>query len=810
MNMPVLAVAFLAGDLLLQQAGVLPAVSWGWLILPLLGLLAWPWGRRRLVVPAVFAVGYLWALCLAHWQLAPGLPASLEGRDVTVVGRVIGLPRQLSYGVRFELVSDTLRDARGNRMTPPRRLRLTWHHPLQPVEAGQRWRLHVRLKRPHGFMNPGGFDYEGWLYREGVQATGYVRRAAGNRLLGETFTLDRLRQHLAASIRTSLPGGRFTGVLEALVVGARGDVPQDQWRIWLATGTNHLMAISGLHIGLVAGLVFAVAMFFWRRVPWLCLRMPAMQAAAVAGLLAATGYALLAGLSLPTQRALIMLAVVMGALLVRREIRPLQTLSLALFAVLVFDPLAVLSPGFWFSFFAVGVIFYLAGGRVRPVRGLRQWGRIQFWLTLGLLPLTLWFFQRGVLVGALANLVAVPVVSLLVVPLALIGTLALQAYAPLGHLLLWLAQGVLSALWPLLTLLAGLPFAQWHAPAAPFWALVLAVLGVAVIMAPRGLPGRWLGALLLLPLLGWQPSRPAIGNYRLTLLDVGEGLAAVVRTHGHTLVFDTGPRFSPSFDTGAAVVVPYLRNRGIRTVDALIVSHGDNDHAGGAASVIRLLSVHRVLSSAHRFVASGRARPCLAGQHWRWDGVAFEMLNPPQGLAGSRNNRACVLRVSSPAGSLLLASDIERPAEERLLAAGDTLHSDVLVVPHHGSRTSSSPAFLAAVHPRLALLSMGYRNRYHFPSREVTARYAARRIRLADTCNQGALQVDFRGGAGPRLSPGYRLQARHYWNNMSGCDLKLGADARFSSAPQQVVEKRHEGRSGKAQTGAKAQFPGGK
>jgi competence protein ComEC len=754
--------AFLLGVLLLQQFGTLPPVALVLGLLPLIPLalfLKFPWH-----LPAWLLGGFLWALWIAHQLLAQGLSPALEGQDLLLEGQVAGLPVVRERHLRFEF--DVRRARLGDRVVPfAARIRLNWYGRYPDLAPGQPWRLTVRLKAPHGFRNPGGFDYEGWLFQHRIRATGYVRARGINESVGvaQGYPVQRLRHVLRGRIQAVLVDSPVQGLLLALVIGDRGAISPAQWHWLQQTGTNHLMAISGLHIGLVAGLAFLLGQWLWRVSGRGLLWLPAPAAGAVLALLAALGYAALAGFSIPTQRALIMVAVTMLALLRRRPVTPTVTLARALLLVLLLDPLAVLAAGFWLSFAAVALIFLLLGGHLERLPRWQQALRVQLGLSLGLFPLVLGLFQRTSLVAPLANLVAVPAVGLLVVPLALLGCGLLFLWPAAGAGLLQIGAVLLEQLARGLAWLGGQSWAGWSGSASPL-ALGLAGLGLLVLLLPRGVPHRWLGGILLLPLLLPAPSRLAEGRARFTLLDVGQGLAAVVQTRHHVLVFDTGPRFGRRFDTGQAVLVPFLRQAGLRQVDMLILSHGDSDHIGGARSLRSALPIQRILGSDPARLPDWPITPCRRGQHWEWDGVRFSMLHPDADTALRRNDASCVLQVRAGPHRLLLSADIERPAERRLLRRdGPALRADILVAPHHGSKTSSSAAFIAAVDPDFVLFPVGYRNRYGFPRPAVVARYRQPGRRLLDTARSGA--IAFVLGAGALQATEYRQQARRYWHH---------------------------------------------
>jgi competence protein ComEC len=763
------AIAFLVGILILQAVPVLPARDWI-LALPvvLLALAFVP----PLRLPAWGAAGFLWALLLAPPPM--GLPEELEGVDLQVEGWIASIPDPEWRNTRFEFVVD--RAMRGEQPAPlaGQRLRLAWWNDgdaddnvaveRPALRAGDRWGFAVRLKQPRGLLNPGGFDYERWLYAKGIVATGTIRSQPPPRLLAqsERYPLDRYRQRVADSFTRLLPGNPYAGILIALAVGEEGGITPWQWDVFNRTGVGHLMSISGSHIGLIAGLVFALAWGLWSRVPALALRWPASRAAAVAALLGAGGYTLLSGLSVPAQRSFLMAAVAMAALMLQRPAAPSRILALALLVVLIFDPGAPLRVGFWLSFGAVAAILYSVSGRWRERRWLGQTVGLQLNITLAMLPPTLVFFQQFPLLSPLANLIAIPWVGCTVLPLSLLAAVL----EPLGGAAqvfpLELAALTMDGLWQILLWLDRLPGMVLYRPAPPLWTLAFALPGLALLLAPRGLPGRWLGLPLCLPLL-WPPaSAPAPGGFWFTLLDAGQGLAAVVRTRHHVLVYDTGPRLGTTLDAGRAVLAPFLRQQGATQVETLIVSHADTQHTGGVRSLRELIPVMRILTSSPEHTPIDGAEACRAGQAWEWDGVRFRVLHPPDsGYSG--DNASCVLKVEGAAGRVLLPGDIETAAETLLATThGTGLAAEILVAPHHGHRNLSTPEFLDAVRPRYVLFSTGYRNRFGYPRPETVARYQATGATLLNGSDEGALT--FRLEPGQPLEPErYRREYRHYW-----------------------------------------------
>ncbi|HLF95693.1 MAG TPA: DNA internalization-related competence protein ComEC/Rec2 [Methylococcaceae bacterium] len=761
MNAAAIALAFAGGVTLAQQYAALP--SW-----PLQALLAVSGGllfglKHRL--KGALLLGLVWACAFGAWRLHDALPGELEGRDLWLTGVVADLPERFPDGLRFAFhVEDARWEEKEARV--PRHIRLSWYDAPAAPRAGERWRLRVRLKRPHGTLNPGGFDYEGWLFAQGVRATGYVRPEGGSRLDAElaAYAGQRARQFLAERLDAALSKAAHPELIKALVMGEDSAIRPEQWEVLRRTGTTHLMVISGSHIGLLAGWVFWLTQRLCARLG--LKRRPPPLLAAWSAALAAFGYAALADFAIPARRALLMAAVALAAVGLRRTLRPLHVWAIALGAVSLHDPLATVSPGFWLSFLAVGLILFVTLGRRGQGgfwRGLWHGNRAT---ALGLIPLLVLFFQQAPLIAPLANLLAIPLLGGIAVPLALLATLAwLMGLDPHGWLLhvtdLWLAVN-----WTLLENLSALPLPEWHPPAPDLSSVALALIGALLLLAPRGIPARGMGMILLLPFLATPSPRPEAGAFRLTLLDVDQGLSAVVETASRVLVFDTGARWTPRMNMGQAVVAPFLRQAGWTEIDTLLVSHGDNDHIGGAPFLLQSFPVPRLLTSVpHRLADAGPAKHCLAGQNWEWDGVHFAMLSPATPSERDENDQSCVLRVSGAGGSVLLTGDIEALAEQRLVEVyGDRLASDALVVPHHGSATSSTPAFLHRVRPRWALIPAGYRNRYRHPSPEILRRYHERGIPTFSSAASGAIRLEFRAAGQPAAPERYRLQHRRYWN----------------------------------------------
>jgi competence protein ComEC len=762
------ALAFAAGATALQLQAALPSLAWGCLLPAAVLVLRF----KFLLIPVAFALGFLWAATCAHLRMADWLAPELEGRDLEVVGVVASLPAVSERSVRFEL--DVESAAGGERL--PRRVLVSWYrsalHEEQPavlageVHPGERWLLTLRLRRPHGNVNPRGFDYEAWLLERGIGATGYVRARGAQRRLGARSSpldrIERVRESVRERFLRSLGTTAAAGILAALAVGDQRAISSEEWRLFNRTGVTHLMSISGLHVTLVSGLAAWLVGAGWRRLPRAALRLPARKAAALAAIAAALGYTLLAGFALPAQRTFFMVAIVAAALWAGRLSSPGRTLALALGAVVIGDPWAPLAPGMWLSFGAVALIFYVASGWSAREPRVAQWGRMQWAITVGLAPAALMLFGQVSLAGPLANALAIPVISVVVTPLALLA--ALLPYAWLLDAAAWLVEWLLQFLeW-----CAALPGGVWqqHAPAP--WSVVLALTGALWLLAPRGVPWRASGIALMAPAFALPPPAPAPGAAWVTALDVGQGLAVLVRTARRTLLYDAGPTLGPLADSGERIVLPALQSAGRPRLEMMVLSHEDSDHLGGALSVLEATEVAALSSSlpaSHPLNALAAApQRCAAGTAWEWDGVRFEFLHPQSAgaVAARRNDLSCVLRIATAGGSLLLTGDIERAAEMSLVFNyGDRLRSEVLLVPHHGSRTSSGREFIAAVAPRWGVVAAGYRNRFGHPNAEVLERYRAAGTSILRTDADGAVHVAL-GPQGVTVSGERALRAR-YW-----------------------------------------------
>lgn len=733
-------VALALGLLALRFLPALPPV-WLCTLLPVIGLMLLPF---RTYPVAFFLFGLSWACLQAQWALDDRLPSRLDGETRWVEGRVVGLPQHTEAVVRFELA-----DARSRHGTVPPLMRLAWYGG-PPVKSGERWRVAVKLKRPAGLLNPHAFDYDAWLLAQRIGATGTVK---DGELLSEARWAwrDGIRQRLQA-----VDAQGRTGVLTALVLGDGSGLSRQDWQVLQDTGTVHLLVISGQHIGLLAGVVYLLIAGLARYGLWPN-RLPWLPWACGLAFAAALGYGLLAGFEVPVRRACLMIGLVLLWRLRFRHLGAWWPLLLALNGVLLLDPLASLQPGFWLSFAAVAVLIFTFSGRLGPWRWWQTWTRAQWLIAIGLGPLLLVLGLPISLSGPLVNLLAVPWISLLVLPPALLGTLLLPL-PYVGEGLLWLAGGLIDGLFRGLAWVAG-QVPAWVPTAIPLWVWGLGALGAVLLLLPRGVPLRPLGWPLLLLLIFPPRSEIPEGVADIWQLDVGQGLAILVRTRHHTLLYDAGPRFGDN-DLGERVVLPALRKLGVDGIDLMLISHAHADHAGGARAVAQGLPVKHVLGGEPAELPNEwQAAGCESGRRWTWDGVNFELWQWAH--ARESNPKSCVLQIEASGERMLLTGDIDMAAERALLESPLAIPTDWLQSPHHGSRSSSSMALLDRLRPKAVLISRGQGNSFGHPHPTVLARYQKYGMAIYDSADQGAIHLQLGRFEAPRSM---RLE-RRFWRD---------------------------------------------
>ncbi len=761
--MVVYVVFFVAGIAFLFRLPQLPAL---WLAVALLALAAVC--VRRAPVVSCFIAGFLLAALNAQTILSKQLSDEWLNREVQVTGTIVGLPDTNPQRQRFLLRAETLHEAESNSTYAANgaMLRLSWYRNPLEVRAGERWKLTVKLRAPNGFMNPGGFDYERWLFQNRIVATGYVRDSDNALHTGMRQTpmawLQQGRLWLKQRLQVATNNLQHSGLILALSIGDRSAIGQQQWQRFIDTGTNHLLAISGLHISLVGAFAGVVAAVLWRISSILKVfsRMPFIL---ICSAVSALCYAALAGFSVPTQRALLMFSTLAVLSLVARHQPRHSALALALLIVCLVNPLVVLSPGFWMSFAAVAILYVVYSFVPKDDKGIRLTTilRGHLLITIGMYPLGILFFGQMSLVAPLANFVAVPVVGMLLTPVIFIASMLAMIKPALATFLLTPVDWVLQGVDYFLSLQARWEYALVQLGVISSGVLMMSAAIAVVTLLPVLPRVRWLGSVLLIPVFWVSTKTPAHGSYSVAVLDVGQGTAVVVQTHSHTLVYDAGPAFSSTFNSGDAVILPYLQHKGIETVDRLIISHADRDHIGGAKALLAGTKVNDVLVSAPA-VELPQAVLCSPGQSWQWDNIQFQILHPQQSDTGSRNDRSCVLLISTVQGKhTLLTGDVEVRGEQQLLNRG-LPQVEVLLAPHHGSSTSSTLSFVQATRPRHVVHSAGYRNRYGFPHAEVSARYRQVQSVQYETAKSGAVSFVVADGSDTQVEE-FRRQSLRLW-----------------------------------------------
>ena len=721
---------------------------------------------RRLRVVAAGCVGFFLAAYQVHTQLADRLPPTRDGSVVELVGRIDSLVSEEPGRIRFLFA--VTEPPQGT----PSRIQLSWYRSSQLPGAGETWSLEAKLRSPRGYSNPGGFDYERWLFRQGIGATGYVRqgRKVPDGPASAAAWLLTTRDSIARTLVLLVPDGIQQDLVLALVLGHKRGLTMAQREILAVTGTSHLLAISGLHIGLVAGLVF------WLVQSTASLIRPGASRSAELlawglSLAAAFFYACLAGLALPTRRALLMLCLFAGFKVLRLPMGGWQAWCLALGTVCVLDPLAVLGQDLWLSFGAVACIgLVMRGHRISVNWRLLEWGRVQLAISVGLAPVLAAAYGQISLLAPLVNLLLVPWFGLAILPPLLLGVSGLAIWPEAAGWLINFQAGHLSLLWRGLEQLATL--GAWRLSNPGGLALFLATVGSLLFLLPPGIPGRRLGLVCWLALLFPTGSTLQRDQFELTVLDVGQGLATVIRTAGHLLVYDTGPAYSGN-STASLTLIPYLRHQGIQHIDGLISSHNDMDHVGGREDVRLAMQPRWELSGEPLPYAS----PCEAGAEWSWDGVRFQILHPRKNSGLDGNPASCVLLVHGSRGSVLLTGDIPKATEQEIVDSYPCLEVDVVVAPHHGSGTSSSVALVKATSPARVVFAAGYGNRWGFPLKSVQSRWHSVGAGGLTTGQTGAVTIRFSSPGEARFEL-ERLGSKRIWR---AWPVSSGSDVQYDS-----------------------------
>ncbi len=715
-----------------------------------------------------FLSGFVVLAIASHSVIDDRLDLGFSGKTIRIDARVSDFPKDNGVSLSFQV--KTL-----DRDDLPKRLRLSWFDaPMQP-RLGETWQFELRLRRPRGFSNPGGFDYEGWLFRQGIGATGYVVNGSKNfrRNDDPVDRISRLRQRFVARVGAQLPEDDASAVLMAVGVGARQAITREQWQRYAATGTSHLMAISGLHIGLAAGGMFFLS---WCALALVCRHSNIRDRAVVIAALAAFAYAELSGFAVPARRALLMAVFLVLAGLMRRQLSVARLLAICGLAILLSDPLAILAPGFKLSFAAVAILFWhLRNTRIPPftvdnrlaamvLNGLRRFSSAQLALFFGLFPLTALLFDRVAVVAPFVNLVALPIFNFITIPACLLGLILDGPFQPAGNFALDIAHWSIGVVLWIVRHVADLPFAHWHIARPQGLFVIVFMLASLWSLLPPGWPGRKLALVAALATILYRPAPPPQECVDLHVLDVGQGLALVLRTHRHTAVYDTGPSFRGGTDTGRLVLVPFLRSKGIESLDLLIVSHADQDHAGGVRSLTEEIEVNTLLGGETLDDIDLPQYRCQASKSWHWDGIDFSIIHPSDLDRWRGNNASCVLEVRIAAHTVILTGDIESPVETLLARNGALSSADIVLIPHHGSRTSSSDLFVRTLRPKVAIVSAGFDNRWGFPKEDIVNAWVSAGAEVLNTATSGAISYRICRDDGLRRLGLHRQKVHKYWN----------------------------------------------
>jgi competence protein ComEC len=760
--------AAIVGFFAIAFAPILPSYS---LLLAMLGLaLLFQLHRRTSISRMIlaFVLAFCYAGLYGHWRVALLLPAHLSGSDFVAKIKVLNIPEERLGSkryYRFDAMLTELSCAEGlldnycdssQPLLDRRRVQLNWYAD-SPPQQGQVLKGAIRLRRPHGYQSPAAFDYGRWMFANGYSASGYVLHPEQVVYLGHRrdFSFNSLRQGVIASLGDKLTHYQHGHIMAALLYADRSGIDRQQWQVFSRTGTSHLMAISGMHIGIVLAWGFLIA----RGIGLLIPRVNSLFVGAGVALVFALAYSALAGFSVPTQRALIMAAVALLAFCLRRNISIWQAYVTAMLLVLLVDPIAPHRAGFSLSFAAVAVLLFAFQGR-RSGGLLRSIFQSQWVVLLGLIPLLMMWGYGLSLISFPVNLIAIPLVTLLVLPLLFCGLLLLGLAPPLAEFSWCAADYLLDVLLRSLTWAAEL-FPQFFIPSS-YSAFFLASVSILVLMLPRGLPAKYLALIPLLAIMLSPSPRPKHGSAWVTVLDVGQGLAVLVQTHSKALLYDVGPDFSSGFNSADAVVIPALRSFGIDELAMLVISHADKDHAGAAPALLKEIKLGQLVLGEALERVELPSIYCKDSYRWEWDTVQFEFLMPEKGGQGG-NNASCVLRIRAGGSSVLLSGDIETDIERELLAEGRDLRAALLIAPHHGSNTSSSAEFIQAVSPQHVVFSAGMNNHYGHPALKVLRRYDDIASRCWSTAKHGSIQFNV-------AAEGLRVEKiwggrRYYWQN---------------------------------------------
>lgn len=734
----------------------LPEINLMWLLYAIaISALIYLFTPKKFIVLLMllgFNLGLCSALISAQWAKNHQLQV-LPQDSINITGEIVDLPVIKKDRVRF-----AFKVRSSEQQIPVTKLLLSWYKTEQIVLPGQQWKFTVKLKPIHGYYNPASFDYSKWLFRKGFDATGSIKSAEliSKHVNNPSAQINRWRLNLATIIDNNINSLRVRALITALTIGDKSQISFSDSQLFQQTGTAHLIAISGLHIGLMAfvGVLFGRLLFYlfgkqtFNRIKY----------EAIFSIAFALIYALLAGLSIPTVRAFVMVIVFAISYAFKQSVSRWQAWSIALLIVLLMDPLSVLDIGFWFSFSAVGLLMFVFTGRKPTSNKLLAFVKAQGIIMIGLLPLMALIFHQVNFLTPIANLLVLPLASLLLIPLIFAAFFIHIFSNNAAHFLFILVEKLADYLFIILDYLQHFNFLRIPISNISLFTLAAMIFAAVLLLLPRLFRWKWLALLLFVPLFLKQNDQSLkIDEFQVNVLDVGQGLSVLVSTKNHHLIYDTGSKFESGFSLAQAVVIPYLKNNNIKKIDKLILSHADNDHAGGVNEL------KKYDDSVKIYATKGAYKACTNRLNWQWDDVKFEILSPYELYPYLGNNSSCVLKISNKNYSILLTGDIEEAIEYRLTKNfSKQIPSDVLLVPHHGSRSSSGLDFLEAVHPKIAVNSSGFANQFHHPHPLIIERYKEQNIQFLDTQDKGMIELLFTDKS-IKVNQ-YLDEHPHFWN----------------------------------------------
>lgn len=762
------SLSFLLGHLLLFVFPDLPEINTMIvlsIILMAISIILMCYGHVRFYLIIVMVLG----LIMSYWQaknyFSEIFPTQLEGKPLLVQGMVASLPiinSQNKYqNFLFETKNCFFKDKKFSLQT---KIKLSTNDKIN-FKIGDEYECTMKLKNIRSTFNDHLFNYEKWAFAKGVTARAYVinNNCQFRSHAWYFLPFEQLRQSIQEKISKILFHSNSLQWVLALAIGDQSNITSKNWDVLKKTGANHLFAIAGLHIGMLSELAYLFFSFIWRWLPRFSLYLPAQMAAAAFSCLIACYYSLIAGFSLPAERACLMMIVFTFTILSKQKIYLVHVVALALFVVLFIDPLCILTDSFWLSFGTIGIIMYGVLGRLNQANFFMKWFRIQLMLTIGVVPFTLYLYGDYSMMSLLANSIAIPIMEWLILPVNFLAGLFLFAIPKVSEILFYVSSFMLTKLYDFLFYLSQIKQVNLF-PIPSFFIFISTLMGFLIFMMPKGLPGRFLGIFWFLPFITYQPVVPDQGDFFLKLFDVGQGLSALIQTKHHVLLYDAGPKYQ-QFDSGAQIIVPLLRYDHINRLDMMVISHSDNDHMGGAESVMNNTEISLIKTSVPNKIHFKNISYCLAGKHWEWDGVRFSFLYPDRNHLNFNNNSSCVLKVENNYHQLLLSGDIEKLAENNLLKSiSDQLHATVLIAPHHGSKTSSQMNFIRRVHPSVVLYATAYKNRYHLPNQVVVNRYRDLHVQQINTADSGSIWIDFKNYPELLHPVLARDKSNYFWN----------------------------------------------